>query len=110
LAIALRYYADVWLNAVDQVRTLGLVGSLLQAKRTRAITYKHMTEQKEEDNSELLKSIIQIRGAMEKLMKSGLNKKAIIVLIQDRVRLPKNDIEKVLDSLCNLEKWYTNYK
>lgn len=68
------------------------------------------TEPIEEDNSELLKSIIQIRGAMEKLMKSGLNKKAIIVLVQDRLRLPKKDIESVMDTLCNLEKWYTNHK
>lgn len=63
----------------------------------------------EEDNSELLKSIVQIRGAMEKLMKSGLNKKAIIVLVQDRLKLPKKDIENVMDTLYNLEKWYTNH-
>jgi hypothetical protein len=95
------------------VRTSNLAGSLLQVRRTRAITYENMTQSTEpieEDNSELLKSIIQIRGAMEKLMKSGLNKKAIIVLVQDRLRLPKKDIESVMDTLCNLEKWYTNHK
>lgn len=65
---------------------------------------------KETEGMALLESMITIKKAMESLMKSGLNKRAIIVLIQDRTRLTKENIEKVLDTLCNLEKWYVNHK
>jgi hypothetical protein len=57
----------------------------------------------------LVIGIITIKKAMEELMKSGLNRRAIIVLIQDRTKLSKDHIEKTLDALCSLEKWYTNY-
>lgn len=69
-----------------------------------------MTEITKQDGATLVAAIVQIKGAMQKLMSSGLNKKAVIVLIQDRTRLNKKDIEKVLDTLCGLEKWYTIHK
>jgi len=57
--------------------------------------------------TEIVQSMVQIKGALKNLMKSGLNKRAIVVLIQDRTRLPKATIENVLDTLCKLETWYT---
>jgi hypothetical protein len=64
----------------------------------------------QQNGATLLESMILIKKAMESLLNSGLNKKAIIVLVRDRTHLPKTDIEKVMDTLCGLEKWYTIHK
>ena len=62
------------------------------------------------NNDNIVGAIITIKQAVEKLFKSGFNKHAVVVLIQDRTKLSKKDIIKVLDSLLNLEKWYVNYE
>lgn len=63
-------------------------------------------ETKPESKEILAEAIVRIGEAMEKLSKSGLNRRAIITLIQDRTKLGKNDIETVLDALQQLRGWY----
>lgn len=54
----------------------------------------------------LAEAIVNIGNATKKMMSSGMNKKAIIVLIHDKTKLPKSTITTVLDSLPQLERWY----
>lgn len=54
----------------------------------------------------LADAIIKIGGAMKQLTKSGLNRKAIVVLIKDQSGVPKCDIERVLNSLGSLADHY----
>lgn len=63
-------------------------------------------EEKPESTEILAEAIIRIGDGMDKLSKSGLNKKAIIALIQDQTKLGKNDIETVIDALQRLKGWY----
>lgn len=55
----------------------------------------------------LAQAIVDISAAMNKLTRSGLNKKAIIVLLQDQTGLGKGSIECVLNGLDGLAKAYT---
>lgn len=65
---------------------------------------------KNEENPEtpeiLAEAIVRIGEGLQKLSASGLNKKAIIVLVQDRTKLPQRDIESVIDALAQLKGWY----
>jgi len=54
----------------------------------------------------LAEAITRIGTAFEELQKSGLNRKAIIVLIQAETKLPRRDIETVLNALPRLKGWY----
>jgi hypothetical protein len=56
----------------------------------------------------LATAITAISDAVKKLEKSGLNRKAIIALINDDTKLGKGLIETVLISLRDLEKNYAN--
>ena len=55
----------------------------------------------------LAEAIIKISAAAEALRKSGLNEKAIIVLIADKTKFSKNTIRTVLDGLADLRRTYT---
>lgn len=65
---------------------------------------------KNEENPEtpeiLAEAIVRIGDAMQKLKASGLNRRAIVTLIQDQTRLGKTDIELVLNSLATLKGYY----
>ena len=68
---------------------------------------------KDEDNPEpielLAKSIIQVSDAFEKIQKSNLTERAIIVLLQDGIGpsyINKQQIKLVLDNLPRLKSWY----
>lgn len=63
-------------------------------------------EEKPESKEILAEAIIRIGEAMEKLTKSGLNKRAIVALIHDQTKLGKGDIEVILDALTRLKGWY----
>lgn len=63
-------------------------------------------EEKPESKEILAEAIIRIGEAMKKLSDSGLNRKAIVALIQDQTKLGKGDIETVLDALQRLRGWY----
>lgn len=54
----------------------------------------------------LAESIVRISGALDKLSKSGLNREAIVILIQAKTKLAKRDIEAVLNAQRRLAAWY----
>ena len=54
----------------------------------------------------LAEAIVNIGAASNKLLKTGINKRAIIILIHDMTKLPKGTIKQVLESLPQLERWY----
>jgi len=68
---------------------------------------------KDEDNPEplelLAKSIIQVSDGFEKISRSGLTDRALIVLLQDIIgstKINKQQIGLVLDNLPRLKAWY----
>ena len=54
----------------------------------------------------LAEAIVRIGEALLALQASGLNQRAIIVLLQAETRLPRSDIKLVLDSLARLKGRY----
>lgn len=57
----------------------------------------------------LAESIVKISDAITPLLKSGLNQRAIVALIWDRVKtVNKRDIVAVLEAISELKKLYTN--
>ena len=62
--------------------------------------------EKPESTEILAEAIVRIGSAMQALEKSGLNERAIIVLIQAETKLSQRDIKLVLDSLRKLKSWY----
>jgi broad specificity phosphatase PhoE len=54
----------------------------------------------------LADAIRKVSEGMQRLLRSGLNKNAVVVLLHDYCRVGKRDIEKVLDSLGKLEAAY----
>lgn len=54
----------------------------------------------------LAEAITRISKGFDALRKSGLNKKAIVVLLHDSTRVAKRDIETVLVGLENLSRNY----
>ena len=55
----------------------------------------------------LAEAIVRIGDAMNKLTKdSGLNERAIIILIQAETKLARRDIVVVLNALKRLRGWY----
>ena len=54
----------------------------------------------------LAEAIVRIGDAAEKLNKSGINRKAIEVLLHDATGLARRDIKVVLDALPRLRGWY----
>lgn len=55
----------------------------------------------------LAQAIVDISAAMQKLLKSGINRAGIVVLLQDATGMCKRDIVNVLVSLEDLGKKYT---
>lgn len=56
----------------------------------------------------LSEAIIKISEGMTALQKSGLNMKAIVVLLQAETKLPKRSIYRIIKGLADLEKLYCN--
>lgn len=63
-------------------------------------------QDKPETTEILAEAVIKIGESMDKLYSSGMNKKAIIVLIANDTKLGKGTIETVLDSLKTLKGYY----
>ncbi len=59
-----------------------------------------------ESKEVLASAIVKIGESLSALLKSGLNKRAIIVLIQAETKMGRGDIETVLDALPRLRGWY----
>lgn len=54
----------------------------------------------------LAEAIVRIGDSVAKLNASGLNRRAVVVLLRDATGLGKKDIETVLDALPRLRGWY----
>ena len=73
----------------------------------------HVKIKKSEDNPEstelLAANIIKVAEGFEKLLKSPLNDRALIVLLHDAIgqgNISKSQIRLVLDNLRKLKAWY----
>ena len=62
---------------------------------------------KDEPQLDLAEAVRQISAAMQRLLKSGLNKKAITVLLKHETGVPMGHINAVLAGLDNLARVYT---
>lgn len=54
----------------------------------------------------LAAAIIKVSEGFAALQKSGLNRAAIVVLVKDDTGIPKNTINKILNSLADLKRAY----
>lgn len=54
----------------------------------------------------LAEAIVRLGDAVKKLDASGLNRKAIVLLLQDATKVPKRDIIAILDAIPRLRGWY----
>lgn len=61
-----------------------------------------------DDPESLAEAIRNISAGMRRLIGSGLNRKAIVVLLKDSTGQPKHVIEQVLDHLDELSRKYTS--
>lgn len=59
-----------------------------------------------ESREVLASAIVSIGKAADKLYESGLNRDAVVVLLQHKTKLPARSIRSVLDGLRRLESWY----
>ncbi len=55
----------------------------------------------------LTQAILEMSRSMKRLLASGLNRKAIVILVHDQSKLSKRDIELVLNNLESLAEDYT---
>ncbi|MCR6734490.1 MAG: hypothetical protein NVV83_10580 [Afipia sp.] len=62
--------------------------------------------EKPESKEILADAITRIGDSFAALQRNGLNKKAIVILIQAETKLPQRDITTVLDALPRLRGWY----
>lgn len=71
---------------------------------------KEVRVQKSAENPEptiiLAEAVTKISDGMTSLLTSGLNKKAIVILLQAETGLGKGTISTVLDALPRLKGWY----
>lgn len=63
-------------------------------------------EKKKKVNTRLAGLIVALSDEVKVLLSSGLNEKAIIVLLHDSTKISKKIIEKVLNSIKNLKSVY----
>lgn len=54
----------------------------------------------------LAEAIVRIGQSFVDLQRNGLNKKAIVILIQAETKLSQRDVITVLDALPRLRGWY----
>ena len=59
-----------------------------------------------ESTEMLADSIVRISDALTNLEASGVNRKAIVILIQAATKVSRRDIEAVLDAQKRLAGWY----
>lgn len=54
----------------------------------------------------LAEAIVRIGDNVKKLSDSGLNRKAVVLLLHDATKVSKRDIGAILDALPRLRGWY----
>lgn len=55
----------------------------------------------------LAKAIVKISDGMQRLVSSGLNRDAVVVLLHHETKLPFRDINRILTELSTLARKYT---
>lgn len=63
-------------------------------------------EEKPVPKEVLAEAIVKIGAAADALKASGLNEKAIVILLSDATKVGKPDIRAVLNGLRQLRAWY----
>ena len=64
------------------------------------------SEVKPESTEILAEAIVRISESMEKLLASGVNMNAILILVSHDTKIGKSTIKKVFDSMKRLKGWY----
>lgn len=64
----------------------------------------------EHNNDTLAKAIVKISDGMDRLLASGLNRRAVMILLKYETGLSLRNVETVCDSLASLAEKYTNPK
>lgn len=72
---------------------------------TQTITVK-VNEENPEPMELIAKSIIEISDAFDKINKSSLSRRAIVLLLQDITKLGQRDINSILDAAPKLKSFY----
>lgn len=54
--------------------------------------------------------VTRISGSVDALLKSGINKKAVIILLCHETKLPQRDVKRLLDELSQLAKNFCEKK
>lgn len=54
----------------------------------------------------LAEAIVRLGEAVRKLDASGMNRKAIVLLLHDATKVNKTDIAAILDAIPRLRGWY----
>ena len=73
------------------------------------ITVRHPEPPEKPVKTEILaEAIVRVGKAFDDLAKSGLNERAIIVLVHDatKQKVSKGDIKDILDAMKQLRAWY----
>jgi hypothetical protein len=67
----------------------------------------HIVKSDPPETTEILaEAIVRIGEAADKLKSSGLNRKAIVLLLHDATKVGKKDIDAILNALPRLRGWY----
>ncbi len=64
-------------------------------------------EQNPEPLELIAKAIIDVSDAFDKINKSQLQRRTVVLLLHDLTKIPKGQIEKILDNAPKLKGWYT---
>lgn len=70
------------------------------------MTVKVVKSDPPETTEILAEAIVRLGDSVRKLDASGLNHKAIVILLQDATKLPRRDIESILTAIPRLKSWY----
>ena len=54
----------------------------------------------------LAEAIVKVSEGFSALQASGLNREAIVVLVQAQTKISKRDINAILNALARLKSWY----
>lgn len=66
-----------------------------------------VTKSEPPETTEILaEAIVRLGDAVKKLDQSGMNRKAIVLLLHDATKVGKRDIEDILDAIPRLKGWY----
>jgi len=67
-----------------------------------------VTQGEEEVPKEILAdAIVKISDGFQRLKGSGLNRRAIVVLVKDASGVGMGDVNRILDAMEKLKDWYT---